>query len=278
MSENVKSRAHYGLKRDKDDFRDQHRVYGASHIKAAEDSPVVDLSMQASPSLDQGKLESCTASVLCSAYGLELRIQHKMDPSFFYFEPSRLFVYYNSRTLDGSESQNSPVSLRHALKSIHKFGVCKESIWPYVEDRHTTKPLPDAYKDAIGNTISKYERLHHRLDQLKACLMSGLTFVFGMEVYQGFHDLDRKEGSDGILKMPSMEDIKRQPLALHAVLAVGYNEYNKHFKILNSYGVEFGINGYFYMPYDYIMNPQHCFDFWKIVYCSERRKDVTSSS
>jgi len=81
----LKNRAWHGLKHDTSDFRDQCRVYGASHVKATEDSPVVDLSEYASPSLDQGQLESCTASVLCNVYGLKLRSQHQSDPCFFLF-------------------------------------------------------------------------------------------------------------------------------------------------------------------------------------------------
>jgi len=177
-------------------------------------------------------------------------------------------VYYNN-VYNGAASQNVPVSLRLALKSIRKFGVCKEELWPYQEDRVTKKPTTDAYQDAIGNTISKYERLHPSLDQLKACLNIGSPFVFGMEVYQGFYDLDQKE-SDGILKIPLLEDVKKKPLALHAVLAVGYNEHDKHFKSLNSFVVEFGVKGYFYMPYDYILDQERCFDFWKTSHSSER--------
>ncbi len=256
----------YGLVRDKPDPED--RKFKPSHSDAIKDVPVFNLTKYISHDFDQGKLESCTANVLCSAYGLEIRKQHEKDPRFHYFEPSRLFVYYNSRVYEGTAKKNVPVSYRDALKSIHKKGVCKESLWPYDASKFNVKPPNEAYEDAKGNTISKYERLEQNLHHCKACLVSGSPIALGMEVYENFHDLEAK-GTDGVLKMPSKEELIDGPWGLHAVLMVGYNDHNKQFKILNSYGDDFGVNGYFFMPYEFAMNHDRCFDFWKIVHSTE---------
>lgn len=218
----------------------------------------MDLAEYINHNYDQGKLESCTANVLCSAYGLEINNQHEKDPRFHYFEPSRLFVYYNSRAYSGVESSNVPVSYRDTLKSIHKIGVCMESVWPYDISKFNVKPPPEAYEGAKGNTISRYVRLDQELYQCKACLKSGSPFAMGMEVYESFHDLEKKE-NDGVLKMPSDEELQKSPWGLHAVLVVGYNDHNSRFKVLNSFCDDFRIKGFFFMPYKYAMNPDHCF-------------------
>ena len=264
----------YGLARDEKDERDHRRIFEDHHIKAAKDTAIVDLSKYIPHDYNQGRLESCTANALCSAYGLELREQQKKDPRFHYFEPSRLFVYYNSRVYAGAEAQNVPVSYRNALMSIHDSGVCKESTWPYDFSKFNEKPPDKAYKEAEGNTISKYERLDQDEHQLKASLKCGSPFTVGMELYESFNDLE-KAGNDGNMKMPSKEELMAGPWGLHAVLAVGYNAHKRMFKILNSYGDTFGTNGFFYMPFDYALNPDRCFDFWTLTHSTE--SDVPAS-
>ncbi|MCA1992489.1 MAG: peptidase, partial [Coleofasciculus sp. S288] len=48
------------------------------------------------------------------------------------------------------------------------------------------------------------------------------------------------------------------------VLAVGYDDAQQRFIIRNSWGAEWGIGGYFTMPYSYIVNPNLATDFWTI--------------
>lgn len=265
----MEKRYYYGFKRDKEDPRDHVRVFGAAHIAKVEERPVVDLSEFVDHDYDQGVLESCTANALCAAYGLELKRQRlKSDSHYHYFNPSRLFVYYNSRANEGTEKLNVPVSYRSALKSIHKIGVCHESLWPYDISKVGNKPPPKAYEDAVGNSISKYERLTQNLTQVRACLGAGYPFVLGFEVYPSFHD-----EHEGLMPIPTVEEVANGPLGLHAVLIVGYNDHKKHLKALNSYGEKFGDKGYFYIPYAYAMNTSHCFDFWKIVHSSESDVD-----
>ncbi len=48
----------------------------------------------------------------------------------------------------------------------------------------------------------------------------------------------------------------------HAVMAVGYDDNTRLIKIRNSWGKEWGKKGYFFMPYDFIINPNYCDDFW----------------
>ena len=127
--------------------------------------------------------------------------------------------------------------------SIHDIGVCKESIWPYDSSKFNEKPSTEAYDDAKGNSISKYERLDQDINQLKACLKSGFPFAFGMELYNSFLDLEIP-GNDGNMKMPSEEEFVAGPWGLHAVLAVVYDSQKKEFKVLNSYGDSFGLNGF----------------------------------
>ena len=48
----------------------------------------------------------------------------------------------------------------------------------------------------------------------------------------------------------------------HAVVAVGYHNPSRRFVIRNSWGTGWGDHGYFYMPYELLINPDMADDFW----------------
>jgi hypothetical protein len=50
----------------------------------------------------------------------------------------------------------------------------------------------------------------------------------------------------------------------HAVLAVGYDDTDNTFIILNSYGNNWGSHGYFKIPYNYLTDLNLADDFWTI--------------
>jgi C1A family cysteine protease len=54
------------------------------------------------------------------------------------------------------------------------------------------------------------------------------------------------------------------PIGGHAVLAVGYDDTRAWFIVRNSWGTAWGMRGYFTMPYDYLLDPNLCDDFWTI--------------
>ena len=67
----------------------------------------------------------------------------------------------------------------------------------------------------------------------------------------------------GLMSMPTEAEVQLEMPTLHAVLAVGYDDNARCITILNSEGSSFWDNGYFYMPYDYILNSKRAHDFWK---------------
>ena len=94
---------------------------------------------------------------------------------------------------------------------------------------------------------------------MKGCLASGYPFVFGFTVYDSF---DSEEvAKTGVVPMPSSGE---QPLGGHAVLAVGYDDEQRRFIVRNSWGTEWGMQGYFTMPYVYLLDDGLADDFWTI--------------
>jgi C1A family cysteine protease len=250
-----------GCIRDCDDPRDKKKVYDK-----IPSSPQHDLRQYVTGIYAQGDLRSCTANAVCAAYRMDLKKESMtggsgVDPV---FDPSRLFLYYNTRRIEGHVLKDSGASIRDTVKSINAVGVCKEVTWPYLETLFNQKPPPTAYKEANGNIVYIYEQLDLDVNQFRACLKDNCPFVFGFNVFESFGDT-RSNG--GRMPLPETNEAK---VGEHAVVAVGYDDRSRHFTILNSGGEDWGDKGYFYMPYEFISNPKWCHDFWKITFVKQR--------
>jgi C1A family cysteine protease len=210
------------------------------------------------PIYDQGHLGSCTANAICAAFHFDQIREGKKD-----FTPCRLFVYYNERAMEGSIDQDAGAQIRDGIKSIHKIGVCDEAMWPYDIEKFTKKPSEECYREAKSSRASKYAKVPQTLDAMRACINEGFPFVFGFMVFSSF--MSKEVQTTGYMTMPQMYD---SLLGGHAVMAVGYDDKKKHFIVRNSWGKDWGDNGYFYMPYDFITMPVLVMDIWTIKFVS----------
>jgi C1A family cysteine protease len=141
---------------------------------------------------------------------------------------------------------------------LKKLGDCLENIWPYDINKFAVKPSSLAYENARKFQITSYYRLH-TLSEMKHNLNSGYPFVFGFAVYKSFES--EKTARTGIVSMPKKTE---SLLGGHAVMAVGYDDEKKYMIVRNSWGKNWGDNGYFYMPYEYFSSDALSSDFWTI--------------
>lgn len=214
----------------------------------------VDLREKDLPLFDQGSLGSCTANAISVAFAFNLIKQNQP-----FFIPSRLFIYYNTRVLEGNADKDSGATLRNTVKSINKVGLCEEQFWPYDISKFKNKPTTTSYKDAEGNKAIKYERLSRSLYDFKSCLAAGYPFICGFSVYDSFQS--REVAKTGKMPMPGPDETL---LGGHAVAVVGYDDEMQCFIVRNSWGVKWGDKGHFYMPYEYLLKRNLSGDFWVI--------------
>jgi C1A family cysteine protease len=268
----------FGYIPDTPDFRDIYYSVTAPQLPPEEIPPKKDLRTETNflnfPILDQGQLGSCTANAIGAAITYTMLKQGKTTvqsidmgmkppgptaPNGF-FSPSRLFIYYNERVMENSVNSDAGAMIRDGIKSVNRKGTPKETTWPYIISQFTTKPSSEAYKEALNHQALQYRRLDNTdLNQLKQCIAQGFPFVFGFAVYQSF--MSSSVATTGIVNMPSKQE---RLMGGHAVLAVGYDSDKRVFIVRNSWGDRWGDHGYFYIPFDYLTNPDLAADFWTI--------------
>jgi len=226
--------------------------YGAKRFQSSELPPKVDLRPRFTAIEAQGETNSCTANAVAGAYEYILK-RHLGDDA---YDVSRLFVYYNARSLDPDFSgevkdEGSAISL--AVKSLGDFGICSEDTWPFDQAQVNEKPSDPAYEEAGKFLIEEYAVVPTELFAWKHCLAEGYPIVFGLELYNSF-DQQRKPG---LVPEPTPNEESREEHAGHAMVCVGYSDTDQVFIVRNSWGPEWGDAGYCYIPYRYIMNSKY---------------------
>ena len=257
--------ARYGWRRDLPDQRDHSFVVSGATLQNI--GAGADLRSQCPAVYDQGRIGSCTANAIAGAIEFDLMRQRKTD-----FIPSRLFIYYNERLMEGTVGSDAGAQIRDGIKSVAQQGDCPETLWPYDDtpaDRTTglfppnakaaQQPTPECYAQANQYKAVSYQSVDQNLADMKACLSEGFPFVYGFTVYESFESGPVAQTGD--VPMPSPNE---QVIGGHAVLAVGYDDDEAKFIVRNSWGPGWGDGGYFYMPYAYLLDNNLSDDFWTV--------------
>jgi C1A family cysteine protease len=231
-----------------------HRDYMYAAPKKALPSKV-DLRPTCPPVVYQGHLLSCTANAIGNAH----RFSQMKQGVARHFLPSRLFIYYNERDMNGTVDHDLGARIRDGIKSIAKQGACPERFWPYKVTKFRWMPPASAYKEAMKHQLVRYLRLEQKLQHMKKCLACGYPFIFGFFMFESFYS--KSVTKSGKVPLPKSGDKDGRG---HAVLAVGYEDAHRHFIVMNSWSKMWGDKGYCYMPYDYLENSNLARDFWTI--------------
>ncbi len=232
----------------------------------------MDLLKNCPPVDDQGNLGSCTAHAISAAVRMEQKSLSLPD-----LPISRLFLYFNARSVGHTQQEDSGASIADAVRAI-TYGIPPESLYPY-DDRLSGpfKNMPDPAVYEQGIKLIKSSGIQYRsVPQDEEKMMRVLAnqeepIVFGALVFDSL--VSRETARTGIMKMPTLNE---DPQGGHALLILGYdnrsvlednrtpNPLYRHFFVRNSWSAKWGQKGYFWMPFDFVLNPNYAFDFWRV--------------
>ena len=202
---------------------------------------------------DQGRLGSCTANAVAGAIEYDRRLDTDSSDD---YTPSRLDIYWGERKLEHSPlDQDTGAWGRDGFKYARRTGVIPESDWPYDISKFADKPAVDRHE---RHKIGHYKVVPRSVDSFKAVLSNRQTIAIGFTVFESFesHEVART----GVMPMP---DVRReQVLGGHEVLVIGYLNLEPHYALVrNSWGIDWGIDGYFLMPWSVILDRSMSSDF-----------------
>jgi C1A family cysteine protease len=287
----------YGWNPSRPDHRDLKFALGRELKPESELPQEVDQESEFPPCYDQGSIGSCTGNGLSAGCFREMYLQHTtptdagvtQDPSgqSSIFIPSRLFIYYNERDMEGTVGDDAGANIRDGIKAINRLGVCPEAqadgkvlpdFWTYDDGpvKIRQKPPQECYDNALLHRAIKYESVNlDRLTVLNA-IAEGKSIVFGFSVPTSFESDEMAH--TGIMKVPSMWE---GYVGGHCVITAGYKlgvemglqGVKDWIKVRNSWGPHWGQNGYFWMPLDQVFcHPGMCSDGWAITLMSNLKQ------
>ena len=216
----------------------------------------VDLRAGCPPVYDQRQLGSCTANAIAGALEFDQMKQKLPDV----FAPSRLFIYYNERVIEGTVHDDSGAMIRDGIKSVAKQGAPHEELWPYDIAKFRTKPSARAVTDAKKHPAVLYQRVTRDLAQIQRLPGRGVPVRVRVLGLRQLRERHRREDA-GTRRCRSR---RRSCSAATRCVAVGYDNANKRFIVRNSWGPKWGQKGYFTMPYAYLLDENLSDDFWTI--------------
>jgi len=187
---------------------------------------------------DQGNQGSCVA--WSTAYALKTYLE-KVDFNWDQNLPEHKFSpAYVYNLINGGKDEGAVI--KDALKLMIDQGVCSLKSMPYNEKDFKKQPNVTQKQEAAKYKSKSWGALKFGdVEQIKANLAANNAVVVGIPIYPEFMNLNNKN--------QIYDDDSGKLEGYHAICFVGYDDSKKAFKFINSWGTNWGINGFAYMSY-----------------------------
>ncbi len=214
----------------------------------------VDLRPLLPAARDQGKRGTCLAFAVTAAHEFARAAGSTVTEDL-----AEEVLYWGSKQIDGDYAPGSYFS--SAAAALAQWGQPAEHLWRYDCSRDDTnasyKPPSPALDPAACNT-ARLREVGVDVAEIRHWLAASRPVALGIMLTQGFQG-----ASDGHIPVPNPEDA---PTEGHAILIVGYEDGPEEGEgvliFRNSWGSDWGEEGYGYLPYTYI--ERHAGEAWII--------------
>lgn len=201
-----------------------------------------DLKRYFPPIKNQGKQGACSSFSLTSVFEYFLNNETQIKD-----DMSEAYVYYNAREIQGDTSIDEGANLYNVIRGMADKGVCLEELCPYDPAVFDKRPSDDAYEDGKEHTVSTATDVPVTVEAVKSAINDGYPVVGCFRIFNSLQD-----NTNGYIPLPTDEERRQEKESFHAMVICGYNDRHGHFIVRNSWGTDFGDNGYCYLPYSYL--------------------------
>ena len=220
-------------------------AYQSAHILRADPVALpasVDLSVDAPLPRSQGRQGSCVGwAVAFAVKTYHERIERGWPLTDERHVMSPAYVYNQVRVPGGG------AYFVDAFNVLIEQGVSSWALMPYDPSDNRSQPSAAARAEAADYKIADWgavQRTTHAVfvQEVKRHLAAGDPVLIGVPVYPDFHSLSESN--------PVYDDASGAVSGAHAIVIVGYDDARSAFKIINSWGTDWGIGGYGWIDYD----------------------------
>jgi len=211
--------------------------------------PVADLSLRMPPAGNQGNQNSCVGWAV--AYGGK-SYQEKLEENNNYMNGAALntqavfspaFIYNQI-----NNGQDGGSLFTDALNVVSQQGAVKWADMPYTDQDYLRRPNQQQTAKAKKYKIDFWRRVNIAdIKEVKAQLNAGYPVVIGASLDQGVQAGGKNAALTG--RDYIWSSVTGQEIGGHAMVVVGYSDAKNAFKILNSWGENWGTKGYFWISY-----------------------------
>ena len=221
------------------------QAYQSAHILRADPVALpasVDLSVDAPLPRSQGRQGSCVGwAVAFTVKTYHERIERGWPLTDNRHVMSPAYVYNQIRVPGGGSF------FVDAFNVLIEQGVSSWALMPYDPSDNRSQPSAAARAEAADYKIADWgavQRTTHAVfvREVKRHLAAGDPVLIGVPVYPDFHSLSESN--------PVYDDASGAVSGAHAIVIVGYDDARSAFKIINSWGTDWGIGGYGWIDYD----------------------------
>jgi hypothetical protein len=202
-----------------------------------------DLSTDIPAPGNQGNQASCVAWAV--GYGLKSyqeRVERRWPLSDNSHLMSPAFIFNQIKIGDGKSGSY----IEDAFNLLLTKGVCSLATMSYDDADSSKAPSAAAFTEALQYRISTWSRINQAsIPEIKGYIAnSGQPVVVAIKVLPDFDQLS--QGND------VYDNDSGSNRGYHAILLTGYDDAKQAFKLLNSWGISWGLSGYGWVSYQLV--------------------------
>jgi hypothetical protein len=166
-------------------------------------------------------------------------------------ELSPMFLWYWARFAIAKENENTGCYIRDGVRTLLAYGIPPASMWAHVPGAIGVDPPDSIMRVARAFVCDFYAKPALGLNEVRMWLSQGVPVVGGFDVPTSI------TGSAFIPEPTSESE------GGHAVLFTGYDDDLQVLTFENSWGRDWGVDGFGFLPYSYFFSG-HAYDCWAI--------------